>query len=430
MNIRQILALVLALVMCVLMCACSNDSEDNDESTGTSSKYKKYAKYADLFELLEDEDYAGAIQAIIAMKNESEKEDENQEGNEVNKKFSPVGKYIVTERYDDDFTYNYLTYNEDGSITLGDEETLLVTETSHNENSVNFNIVNNDKYSRILFSREESGLVSCRISSGSSVAYFSRVDQKVSDEIFSEIAGNWVCYDENTKDFLQLELYDDFKVTVNNETYIWTMSHSGEDIIALSAYNSNWAETYRLEIGTSEAGISYVYLIDKIDDNGVKYYYKSKVINALVYSGYYAFDNEVEYGWISIGLNGSFNGIDDMDYWQSVSSDKNSVVGNIYDKKNPDNPAYTFTLKMENGYPQLYLTNITSKTETVYYSYAFGYDTDNNAEYLYQFARKHLAECLKGNNYLPEGYNSFIYGNEYLKYIHGIFSKIKDYKDV
>ena len=90
MNIRQILALVLALVMCVLMCACSNDSEDNDESTGTSSKYKKYAKYADLFELLEDEDYAGAIQAIIAMKNESEKEDENQEGNEVNKKFSQI----------------------------------------------------------------------------------------------------------------------------------------------------------------------------------------------------------------------------------------------------------------------------------------------------------------------------------------------------
>jgi hypothetical protein len=118
-----------------------------------------------------------------------------------------------------------------------------------------------------------------------------------------------------------------------------------------------------------------------------------------------------------------------MNYWKLVSCTDEEIIGNIYDKKNAENAAYTFTFKMEGDYPQLYIKDNSSKDEIIYYSNMFKYD-GNNPEYLYHHALDNLKKCITGSSYKPAGYNSYISGSEYLQYIHGIFTKIKDYKDV
>jgi len=247
---------------------------------------------------------------------------------------------------------------------------------------------------------------------------------------FTGLAAKWFAYDRNNSQFHDVVLAEDFTAKLYGKDYRWTVSafnnDSEQDSMTLRLYND---EGYAYSVSAyhdKQSGIRTLNIADRKNENSLRYFDKPMLVYLNGYS-YRPFDR-----WNSSSFTVYYSGdisLSEMEYWAVESADDRSVIGKVFADEEATDPSYTFTLTLEGDYPQLVLKDLQANTESIYYNDHFQYDP-TNPEYIYQETRHHLEECLKGYSGRPEGYEDWIRGNEYLKYVYSSFSQVKAYKDV
>lgn len=372
------------------------------------------------------------MQMIIGMAQENRpSQGDGDETEDAPAMLSAVGRYLVTDTEDKNCEVRFVTYQEDGTILVNDTPVACQVD-SLGETYCRLSVTEHETYGSLNFGRNDNGFYSGSLydQDGKWICNFIRTDHKPDQAAITDVAATWYAYSNNDKQFYDLTLSDDFTAKLYGNTYRWTVSSysndSEQDWLYLRLYNDDgYAYSATIDYN-KQSDILSMQVSDRKGEHNVRYF-KESLMPYLNGFSYYPFDR-----WnassFTLYQGGSIS-MNDMEYWKLESADKATVNGQIFADDEATDPSYTFTLTLEGDYPQLVLKDLATNTETIYYNNHFQYDT-KNPEYIYQETRHHLEECLEGHSTRPEGYENYISGNEYLKYIYASFSQVKGYQDV
>ncbi len=420
MKTKRILLLLILGLMLLTLCSCGG------------LQYQKYAKYAELFELLESNNYQGAIQMIIGMaqdQNQNGNQDNNNDGENDPPMFSPVGQYLAysTEK----LPVAFITYGEDGTLTIDGTAVACQTENMYSSYCT-LTVTGNDAVSKIHFSRD-NGLLSGSLydASGDHLCNLVALDQLPEEAPANALqaATDWHAYRISDTTHYELTLNEDFTATVYGESYRWTVSsyYRGKedyDSVTLRFYNDSGYAYSATAYARHTSGCFTMSVSNRKGEDNLTYY-ADPLVMYLTMTSLQPFDRW-DHSSFYLGSDGSVS-LSDMEYWKTVSSENGVLTGQVFADE-ADEPSYSFTIRMKGDYPQLVLTNLSDKSESVYYNGQFKYAKDD-PEYVYQEMIHHIDSCLDGYSHRPDGYENYLRGSEYLGYIYAQLSTVSDYKD-